>query len=203
MRAQIFDLPEELDKGNTRANRDRVALWVGNDARRFARLMDLYLHGERRKAQLAAGAVFICVQHHPVLADPWLPAMIRRMKEPGVHDAVRRCAMWTFQVIAIPRRHAGRIAGICFESLSDISQPIAVRVYAMTVLTKLCQEQPELTRELHAVIAAVLPYGTAAFRARARRELRRLGLPDISSGTPSSPLSPRPSTTRIHPRRDR
>ena len=102
------------------------------------------------------------------------------------------------QVADIPRRLAGRVAQICFRALEDVSQPIAVRVFAMTVLVNLCQgkkrytklhrgkekiheggkdigvAEPELAREVALAITTVLPYGTAAFTSRAKRELRRL-----------------------------
>jgi hypothetical protein len=174
MASVLFNLPSELEQGNTRANRDRVARWVGNDRHRFAELMDLYLRGDRREAQLAAGVVSICVEHHPGLANPWLSKMLRRMAEKDVHDAVRRMGMWVFQFVAIPPRLAGRLAQVSFDALQDVSQPIAMRVFAMTVLTRLSQDQPDLAREVRTVIEAMLPYGTGAFQSRARKELGRL-----------------------------
>ncbi len=141
---------------------------------RFADLMEQYLHGALREVQLAAGAVSVCVEHHPPLADPWLSKMLRRMQEKNVHDAVRRMGMWVFQFVAIAPRLAGRLAQVSFDALQDVSQPIAMRVFAMTVLTRLCQDQPDLSREVRTVIEAMLPYGTGAFVARARQEMRRL-----------------------------
>lgn len=175
MASTPFDLPSELARGNTRANRDRVARWVGTDPQRFAELMKLYLHGDRREAQLAAGVVSICIEHHPSLADRWLPKILRRMQEKDVHDAVRRMGMWVLQIVPIPPRLAGRVAQVSFDALQDMSQPIALRVFAMTVLTRLCTDQPDLSREVRTVIEAMLPYGTGAFVSRARRELKQLG----------------------------
>ncbi len=175
MAFKSFDLPAELERGNTRENRDRIARWVGKDEERFEQLMDLYLHGAWRTAQLAAGVVGICAEEQPELMDPWLPTMVKRMQEPGVHDAIPRTAMRTLQFVTIPPRIAGRVAKVCFDALEDISRPIAVRVFAMTVLVRLCEDQPDLSREVRTVIEAMLPYSTAAFAARARRELKRLG----------------------------
>lgn len=193
-----FDLSAELARGNTRENRDRLTRWVGHDERRLAALMEIYLRGAWREAQLAAGVVTLVADEHPEMMDPWLPAMVRRMRDPHVHNAVVRTGMHVLQAVEIPRRLAGRVAEICFEALEDVSQPIAVRVFAMTVLVNLClgksrntkihegvtkvhEEkkdfvgEPELAREVALAITTVLPYGTAAFASRARRELRRLG----------------------------
>ena len=136
--------------------------------------MQLYLKGEWRDAQLAAGVVTLVADAHPEMMGPWLGAMVSRMQEQGIHNAVVRTAMHVLQVVRVPRRLAGRVAKICFNALEDVSQPIAVRVFAMTVLVNLCREEPGLARESELAIRTVAPYGTAAFTARARRELRRL-----------------------------
>jgi hypothetical protein len=136
--------------------------------------MDLYLHGEWRVAQLAAGVVCLVAEKHPTMMDPWLPAVLKRIQQRDVHDAVRRCGMWTLQVVKISPRLAGRIAQISFDALEDVSQPIAIRVYAMTILVRLCRKEPDLAREVRTAIETVLPYGTGAFQSRAQRELNVL-----------------------------
>jgi predicted amino acid-binding ACT domain protein len=206
-----FSLSDELARGNTRENRDRLTRWVGRDPARLSELMQLYLRGEHRDAQLAAGVVTLVADEHPQMMDPWLSAMVKRMQEPDIHNAVVRTGMHVLQVVDIPRRLAGRVAQICFRALEDVSQPIAVRVFAMTVLVNLCQgkkrytkfhrgkekiheggkdigvAEPELAREVELAITTVLPYGTAAFTSRAKRELKRL-----QHLAPHSPLTPRP-----------
>lgn len=191
-------LGDELARGNTRENRDRLTRWVGCDERRLSELMQLYLHGAWREAQLAAGVVTLVADAHPKLMEPWLPAMVKRMQSRHVHPAVVRTGMHVLQVVEIPRRLAGRVAQICFEALEDVSRPIAVRVFAMTVLVNLCVgnkrnteihrgkekvhsvemnrglAEPELAREVALAITTVLPFGTGAFTSRARRELKRL-----------------------------
>ncbi len=174
MTATFFDLSAELALGNTRENRDRLTHWVGCDPRRLATLMQLYLKGDRRGAQLAAGVVTLVADAHPDMMGPWLGPMVTRMQERGVHNAVVRTAMHVLQVVTVPRRLAGRVAKVCFDALEDISQPIAVRVFAMTVLVNLCREETDLAREVELAITMVLPYGTAAFTSRARHELVRL-----------------------------
>lgn len=96
--------------------------------------------------------------------------------------------MWIFQITVVPRALAGRLASVCFDMLADVARPIAVRVFAMTVLVNLCagrkrdaklQEEggvlvPKLAREVELAITTVLPYGTAAFTSRAKKELKRL-----------------------------
>lgn len=138
MTSVTFSLSDELARGNTRENRDRLTRWVGRDERRLAELMQMYLHGAWREAQLAAGVVTLVADEHPEMMDPWLPAIVKRMRDAHVHNAVVRTGMHVLQVVEVPRRLAGRVAQICFEALEDVSRPIAVRVFAMTVLVNLC-----------------------------------------------------------------
>ena len=170
-----MNLIEQLHQGNTRANRDRIAHWIGTDARRFADLMRVYLLGDIREAQLAAGVLFSSFEFHPELLSPWLPKVVRRMDEEGVHPAVRRFGVWALQCIEIPRSLQGRVTDACFRYLSDPTEPIAIRAFAMTVLARIAEAEPELTRELRQTIDSILPYGTAAaLRARAGHVLKRL-----------------------------
>ncbi len=169
-----MNLIEQLHQGNTRANRDRIAHWIATDAHRFADLMNVYLHGDLREAQLAAGALFSSFEVHPELITRWLPKIVQRMDEQAVHPAVRRFGVWALQTVEIPRRLQGRVADACFRYLSDPSEPIAIWAFAMTVLERVAEAEPELTRELQQTITSILPYSTAALHARARHVLNRL-----------------------------
>jgi hypothetical protein len=100
--------------------------------------------------------------------------MMRKTREPGVHDAVRRNVMRALQFVEIPPRLLGEIASICFDELASPVSPIAVRACAMTVLERVVEREPELGRELRLVIEQQLPYATAAFQARARKVLATL-----------------------------
>jgi hypothetical protein len=100
--------------------------------------------------------------------------MIARMRQPGVHDSVRRNVVRIMQTIEIPPHLLGTVATVCFDYLSSQEQPIAVRCFSMTVLARIALKKPDLARELRLVIETQLPYVTAGFRARARKTLDML-----------------------------
>jgi hypothetical protein len=168
-----MNLIDQLHAGNTRANRDFIADWVGRDSTRFAQLMHVYLEGEMREAQLAAGVLFCCLENHSELFIPWLPKMVRRMDEAGVHPAVRRVVVRVLMEIDTPKQLQGRVVDLCFKYLSDPSEPIAVRVFAMGTVAHIAESEPDLWRELRQTIEMVLPYSTAAFQAHARKVFKR------------------------------
>lgn len=169
-----MNLADEILREHSRAQASRIAAWVGNDRGRFRRLMALFLKGDYRITQRAAWPVGLCAERHPALIRPWLRRMVERMQEPGTHDAVRRNVVRILQFTDIPQSLVGPLANICFTYLSSADQPIAVKVFSMTVLGRIAAKEPDLVRELRLVIEQQLPYGSAGFRARARMVLKSL-----------------------------
>ncbi len=100
--------------------------------------------------------------------------MIARMQEPGVHDAVKRNVIRILQFIAIPEKLLGVVTSVCFEYLASPNEPIAVRVFCMTVLANIAQKEPDLKNELRLTIQRQLSHGSTGFCSRARKVLDSL-----------------------------
>jgi len=133
--------------------------------------MNLFLDGESVVTQRLAWVVGICADANPELVRPYLRQMVQKMQEPGVHDAVKRNVVRMLQCIDIPSDLLGTVATLCFDYLSTMETPIAVKCSSMTVLARLAEKEPDLGRELRLVIEQQLPFEGAAFRARARKIL--------------------------------
>jgi len=174
-RTRLLNLEEEILKEHSKRQAVRLTLWIGNDESRFAELMRLFLKGDYRVTQRAAWIVSGCAEHHPDLIRPWLGKMIKRMQQPGVHDAVRRNVVGVLRFVDIPAALLGTVATVCFEFLADQDQPIAVRAFSMTVLGKIALREPGLKPELRLLIEQSLPYGSAGFRSCARNVLKQIG----------------------------
>jgi hypothetical protein len=136
--------------------------------------MHLFLKGEYRTTQRAAWIIKHCADEHRELILPYLDAMIDRMLEPGVHDAVRRNVIRILQDIDIPRRQEGKIATVCFDMLASMNEPIAVRVFSMTVLANIAQKEPDLKNEIRILVERQMLNGSAGFRSRGAQVLRSL-----------------------------
>ena len=169
-----MDLEKEILREHSKHQAVRIAKWIGSDKRRFGELMNLFLNGEYRVTQRAAWIVKHCADKHAGLVYPYFDEMIDRMLEPGVHDAVKRNAIRILQDADIPRRIAGKIATVCFEMLGSAKEPIAVKVFSMTVLANIARGEPDLKREICIVIEQQMPTGSAGFRARGRKILKQL-----------------------------
>jgi hypothetical protein len=96
-----------------------------------------------------------------------------------VHDALKRNAVRILQFADIPRGLQGIVANICFELISSPDESIAVRTFSMTVLAKIARKEPELKKELDIAVRQMLPYATPAFRARAKKVLKKSEIEEI------------------------
>ena len=63
---------------------------------------------------------------------------------------------------------------MAFELLISRKEPVAVKVFAMTVLYNLSQEIPEIKSELKIVLEDQLPYGSAGFKNRGAKIISKL-----------------------------
>jgi hypothetical protein len=169
-----MNLVEIIEKGHTVAQRDKVVKYVGESPARFAELVRVFLKGPYRVTQRAAWPLSFCVESHPDLVTPHLRVLLKNLKKEGQHDAVKRNTMRLLQFIDIPKSLQGEAANACFDLLSNAKEPIAVRVFAMTVLANIALKQPELRNELIPMIEDQMPYGSAAFVSRGRKTLKLL-----------------------------
>ncbi len=169
-----MDIRRSLEKGHSKTNTQTIVNYIGSDKVKFSHLMDVYLAGPYRITQRAAWPMSICAEVHPELIHPYLKKILNFCERPDVHDAVKRNTVRILQFISIPRKHQAQVINLCFKFLQDKKEPIAVRVFAMSVLGDLTLEQPDLKNELVVLIEDELPYASAGFTSRARKVLKKI-----------------------------
>ncbi len=168
-----MNLSEEILKEHSRKQAEKIAASIGDDEKRFAELMHLFLGNTYRVTQRAAWIVSICAERNPFLIEPYLSKMVNNLSG-EVHDAVKRNTLRIFQSIELPKKLWGKTADTCFRFLMDAEEPIAVKVFAMTVAANICKQEPELKNELQLVINNQLENASAGFKSRAKRVLHQL-----------------------------
>ena len=169
-----MNLKTQLLAEHSRANADLIKEWVGTDKDRFALLVHLFLENEYRISQRAAMVLGHIHDSHPFLLQPFLPQIIKHLRQPGIHDAVKRNIVRILQNVEIPEEHYGEVADVCFTWLEDPNIAVAIRVFSMTVLWNVCQKVPELMPELKATIEDWLDYGSAGFKSRGNKVLKMI-----------------------------
>jgi hypothetical protein len=51
---------------------------------------------------------------------------------------------------------------------------VAIRVFSMTVLANVIEDQPDMRRELKLILEDQLPYGSSAFKSRGNKVLKKI-----------------------------
>lgn len=166
-----MDIRQALMTEHSKQQTMAIVEFIGEDPKRFAELMKVFFEGEYRLTQRAAWPMNYCAERHPKLILPYLPKLLDCLEREDMHDAVKRNVMRLLQYIEIPKRLMGRVYARSVDFIDDADQPIAVRVFAMTVAARIAKSEPDLMNELRLIVRKHLPHSTAAFRARAKQVL--------------------------------
>lgn len=150
-----------------------ISRYIGNDRKKFFRLMELFLGNDERISQRAAWVLSFCHQHQPDLFEKHDHILWENLRRP-VPVAVKRNTLRIFQYRKIPRDLQGLAADICFRTLADGKEAVANKVFAMTVLANITEEEPELANELRINIEEQMPLASPGFISRGKKILRRL-----------------------------
>jgi hypothetical protein len=166
-----MNLRETLRAEHSKASTLRIVGYVGNDADRFAELIGIFFEGEYRLTQRAAWALNYCAERHPELVEPYLEKLVDLLKEKQAHNAVPRNVARMLQFVEIPEELLGKAYSHCVDLFDDEREPIAVRVFALAVATRIAKREPELINELQMIVKKHLPHASAGIRSRAREIL--------------------------------
>jgi uncharacterized membrane protein YheB (UPF0754 family) len=169
-----MNLREQILKEHSKANCNAIVQWVGDKQERFDQLFDLFLHDEYRVVQRSAWPLSYAVENHPKLIQKHLGKLLRKLKEPGIHNAVKRNTVRLLQDITVPKRYQGQVMDICFGYVASPTEEVAVKAFSLTVLANLAKDYPDIIPEIKLLIADRIDHETVAFRARAKKVLKQL-----------------------------
>jgi hypothetical protein len=163
-----MDLRNALLKEHSRKQTDQIVKYIGDDPKKFNQLILLFLSSEEIIPQRASWVLSYCIEKYPALITPYLKKIISNLNNP-VHDAVKRNTIRLLQHIQIPKSLYGITADICFKLLTNNKEPVAIKVFSMSVLHILSKEIPELQKELQLIIEDQLEYQSPAFTNRGKK----------------------------------
>ncbi len=164
-----MDVREALLAEHSKSQTAKIVAFVGDDVERFSELMRLFVGPNYRVSQRAAWAVSNCIERHPSLVKPYYGTLFSQLGRGDAHVAVKRNVVRLLQFVEIPKRYKGRVFDACYNLFADVSEPIAVRCFSMTVAVSIAKDSPELMSELKAVAAEHPGTMSAGFRSRVRR----------------------------------
>lgn len=167
-------LTQLLAKGQSKHTVQAIVAYIGNDADRFADLLKVVLSGSPKTATLSTWSMSYCVEYFPELLNKHYPALLKTASQKNVSDAVKRSVVRALQFATIPKRYQGRVVELCVGILEDKKETIATRVFAMSVLANLVQENPALKDEVILLIEDGIPYASPAYISRSKKILKQL-----------------------------
>jgi len=166
------NLKKEILKEHSKAQCTKIVNWVGSLQERFDELFMLFLNDEPLVTQRAAWPLSYCVIAHPYLINKHWSELIKNLRKPNLHDAVKRNSVRLMEDINIPEKYQGEIMDICFRYAASPSESVAVKCFSMTVLHNLSKKYPEILPELKLIIEEQWPHASAGFKSRAKKIMR-------------------------------
>jgi len=113
-------------------------------------------------------------EQNPSLIVKHLPIIIQKLDNTDNNPALIRNVFRTLQFVVIPEKNEGYVLTKGFEFLNNNNSPIAVKVFAMTVLFNLSKKYPEIQNELKLSLENQLEHASAGFKSRATKILKKL-----------------------------
>lgn len=169
-----MNLREALLEEHSKQQTNKIVLYIGADQKKFDELMQVFFNSPYRLVQHAAWPISYIVIAHPNLITKHLPAIVALLRQPNIHNAVKRNIVRFLQEIDIPEELHGQVMDVCFAFVADPREAVAVKAFSLTVLDKLREIYPDITGELKTLIETRLPNETAAFKSRAGKILARM-----------------------------
>lgn len=170
-----MNIKQALISEHSKKQTTAIVNYIGNDKTRFKELLDIFLTEEYRLNQRAAWPLSnVCIEH-PGLAKPYIGKLIKNLSRPGNHDAVIRNTLRIFQDIDIPEKYCGPLLDLCFDYIKNGTLPHAIRTFAITVASNICEKFPELKPELKLLLSELDSFPQpASITSRMKRALKRL-----------------------------
>ncbi len=169
-----MDLRKTILAEHSKANCLKIVKWIGTDQKKFDALFKLFLEDDYRVVQRASWPLSYSVHAHPFFIQQHFDKLLKNLKKPKLHDAVKRNTVRILQSITVPERLRGVLMDICFGYITSPIEKAAIKAFSLTILYNLSKQYPEIKHELKLVIEDRWEYESAAFKSRARKILKEL-----------------------------
>jgi hypothetical protein len=167
---QLTDL---LMVETSRRNTDLVADIIFSKPELFDELVSIYLRNEEPVSRRAVWVVDTVAEKIPGLLEPYLESIAEALPD-FEHDGLKRVSLRMLARSPLPGKYIAGLMNICFDWLVAPKESVAVKVYAMEILYRISQVEPELKKELADSIEWRIAEGTPGFKNRGLKTLKKL-----------------------------
>ena len=178
-----MDIRSQLLIEHSRANSELIADYIGSDPERIEELLRLFFANENLVTQRSAYVFLIISDRNRALFLPHLKNLVSNLAN-NIHDAVKRNTLRLLQELPVPENLEGTLANVCFDYLQSNKEPVAIKVFAMTILANLATKYPDLKNELKIIIDDLMQNGSSGIRSRGKKLLLALDKTSTHSSSP-------------------
>jgi len=163
-----------LEQDHSKKITSAIVKEILSHPKKMDELMAIFLKEEPVLAQRSAWPLSFVIERNPNLISNYYPSLIKLLHQPNKHNAINRNILRALQYVKIPTKHEGVLLGICFKLMLSSKEPIAVKVFCMTIIFNLSKKYPEIKDELKNSIETLLPDGSAGIKSRGQKILNQL-----------------------------
>lgn len=134
-------------------------------------LIEASLSDKRQQAFHSSWALTKVFERYPLTVYPHLD-LLAQLLSPALHDSAQRTFLRIISDAGLRRtgaKHHGAVADFCFNAIKQESSAIAVKAYALEVLSALSAIYPELENELLATIGMMHGSHSPAVKAKIKQ----------------------------------
>ncbi|HHG85261.1 MAG TPA: hypothetical protein ENJ82_10995 [Bacteroidetes bacterium] len=153
--------------------RNEHAAWVMESPDRLEMLWDIFETAEPPVPQRVAWTLDKVFDTNTAILQPYVGRLAGRLNALK-HDGEKRSAMRILAGLILPEEVIGPLFEVAFTWFENPLVAVAIRVHCMQVLYNISEKEPELKRELLIAFQAHYADGSPAYKARARKLIKKL-----------------------------
>lgn len=147
-------LKEDLEVKIQLFNPLNIAKSILNDSLQ-KELIKLCMSSDEQLSSRAVWVFWHCYELDKSILKKYQDVLILNLKNINLHDGVKRNTLRLFQKNKIPQIHEAFMLDMCYSYIKNITEAIAVRAFAITVIYNISLPYPELLSELKATLQLI------------------------------------------------
>ncbi|MCB9360536.1 MAG: hypothetical protein H6587_08120 [Flavobacteriales bacterium] len=163
-----------LENEHSKATTNLIVNEICENPHQMDEFMQTFVAGPIRITQRAAWPLSFIAQKKPPLLVNYFDVFINELHKPNNHNAITRNILRALQFTDIPEKHQGAILNRCFDFLTDVNQPIAIKAFSMTIAYNLSKQYPDIKNELKISIENLIPNGSSGIKSRGNKILKKI-----------------------------
>ena len=166
---------KQLLQEHSKKNALIIAHFILDHPAKMNDFVSIFLNKKPVISQRAAMSISAIDDINPTLLTPFVNKLMDALKERGHHIAVVRVTLRVLRTAEVPSERATELIDYCVEKVSNPKSPIAIKVFSINILTRYCNEYPELKNEVQSIIEDLLTHeNSAGIRSCGRKALKTI-----------------------------